>query len=432
MYFVVEHIDQLDQMSPSDSCFIQVISHNDLYHPKLTNLSLIYYNDFDKGYIFVINHCEGLSLETKSINKFISNHKKVYLLDKKYHSYFIDVENCIDLQFISMNRNGKFQEFDCNTLLHRDFYQKHPEDPELNKIVPISKHYEKCECLFGKIQDLVDLETDIKMEERLVRTYGEIEKCGIKIDQNLFDKFYKIPNKQYSIKDSIVYSLYNLYNITGRPTNSFNGVNFLAIPKDDDFRKCFLPKNDILVEFDFDAYHLRLIANLIGFDCPKESMHILLGREYFQTQELTDQEYKKSKEITFKQLYGGIEDQYKNIEFFSSLNNYIEKEWKKYNKFGATVLATGRTINKREGLNKLRLFNYIVQNLETKENIDKIEQILDYLKDKKSQLILITYDSFLFDYSLEDGKKTLTEIKNILQTNNMIVKHKYGKDYSFE
>ena len=94
-------------------------------------------------------------------------------------------------------------------------------------------------------------------------------------------------------------------------------------------------------------------------------------------------------------------------------------------------MPTGRTIKKTQGLNKLQLFNYIVQNMETKENVEKIENLLEYLKDKKTDLILITYDSFLFDFSADDGHQTLKDIKNILQQGDMIVKHKYGKDYSF-
>jgi len=431
MYFVVEHIDQLSQMLPSDSCFIQAVSGNDNCHPKLSNLSLIYYNDFKKGYIFVIDHSEGFSLKKNQVESFINSHKKVYVLDKKFHSYFLDLSNCIDLQFVNMDQTGKFEEFDCSTVVHRDFYQRFPDDPHLNRIIPISKHYEKCECLMNKLWHLVELETDIEMQNRLVNAYKKVEEIGIAIDTNLFDKYYKPNNKNYSIKNQLLYGSYNLYNVTGRPTNAFNGVNFLAIPKDQDHRKCFIPKKDLLVEFDFDSYHLRLIAKLTGYEWKDQHPHVALGRQYFNTEVLSEAEYKKAKEITFKQLYGGIEEQYKEIAFFSSLSNYIETEWKKYNTFGAVVLPTGRTIKKTQGLNKLQLFNYIVQNMETKENVEKIEKLQDYLKHKQSQLILITYDSFLFDFSAEDGKQTLIDIKNILQQGDMIVKHKYGKDYSF-
>jgi F0F1-type ATP synthase gamma subunit len=330
-----------------------------------------------------------------------------------------------------MNQSGKFEEFDCNTVLHRDFYQKYPDDPNLNQIIPISKHYQKCECLLDKLRHLLELETDIKMEGRLVNAYKQVEANGIAIDEELFDKVYKTNVKQFSIKNGLIYGSYNLYNVTGRPTNAFNGINFLAIQKDKEHRQCFGPKNDLLVEFDFDSYHLRLIAKLTGYNWEDNAPHIVLGKHYFKTETLSEAEYKTSKETTFKQLYGGIEEQYKEIPFFATLNSYIETEWKKYNTFGAVVLPTGRTIKKTQGLNKLQLFNYIVQNMETKENVEKIEKLLEYLKNKKTDLILITYDSFLFDFSAEDGKQTLIDIKNILQQGDMIVKHKYGKDYSF-
>ncbi len=129
--------------------------------------------------------------------------------------------------------------------------------------------------------------------------------------------------------------------------------------------------------------------------------------------------------------YGGIESQYKDIDFFKSLDQYINNEWKKYNAHKALVLPTGRILKKLPGMNKLKLFNYIIQNLETKENIYKILEINKLLSKKKTKLILITYDSFLFDFSKEDDKNTLKNIKTILEGGNMVVKHKYGVNYAF-
>jgi hypothetical protein len=272
---------------------------------------------------------------------------------------------------------------------------------------------------------------DIELQTKLVNAYKHVEEAGIKIDLNCFYDKFTFQHKEYSLLGDRIYSYYNLYNLTARPTNSFNGVNFLAIPKDQDFRKCFLPQNDFLVEFDFDAYHLRLISGLIDFECPKESMHEYLGKLYFNVNKLTPEQYKESKSITFKQLYGGIEKQYQEIPFFKSLNEFIDQEWKKYNAHKALILPTGRILKKLPGMNKLKVFNYIVQNLETKENIYKILEINKLLSKKKTKLILITYDSFLFDFSKEDGKTLLKKIKTILEGKNMIVKHKYGFNYAF-
>jgi uncharacterized pyridoxamine 5'-phosphate oxidase family protein len=431
MYFIIEDKEQLDRLEVSDQAFIQIVTSNDYYHPKLARVSLIYYNNSKKGYVFVVNHSEGFSLDLKLIEAFLKKHDKIYLLDKKLHSYFIDLPNSIDVQFICLDKNNEYSSFECNTPVHKDFYIKYNVLPTVNEIIPISKHYERCECLYQLVKDYFELEMDIELQEKLVEAYKKVEEAGIKIDLKCFGDKFQFHNKEYSLLGDTIYSYYNLYNLTGRPTNSFNGVNFLAIPKDQDFRKCFIPKNDFLVEFDFDAYHLRLISRLIGFDPPKESMHNYLGRAYFHVDELTPEQYKESKAITFKQLYGGIEKKYEDIEFFKSLNQFIEQEWKKYNAHKALILPTGRILKKLPGMNKLKLFNYIIQNLETKENIYKIIEVNKLLSKKKTKLILITYDSFLFDFSQEDGKTLLKKIKDILEGENMVVKHKYGTTYAF-
>ena len=66
---------------------------------------------------------------------------------------------------------------------------------------------------------------------------------------------------------------------TGRPSNSFGTVNFAALPPEK--RKAFIPENDYLVEFDFDAYHLRLIGNLVGFDFNSGNWEGTSVHEYF-------------------------------------------------------------------------------------------------------------------------------------------------------
>jgi hypothetical protein len=56
MYFIIEDKEQLDKLEMSDQAFIQVVTSNDYYHPKLTRVSLIYYHNSEKGYKCVINH----------------------------------------------------------------------------------------------------------------------------------------------------------------------------------------------------------------------------------------------------------------------------------------------------------------------------------------------------------------------------------------
>jgi len=310
--------------------------------------------------------------------------------------------------------------------------------PDVNEVIPITKHYERCECMYNHIKRYIDLEMDTVHQNQTVAAYKKVEEVGIAIKPE-FVASHSLKDVNMSVRNQKVYTSYNLYNLTGRPTNSFNGVNFLAIPKDKQYRKSIVPSNDYFVEFDFDAYHLRLIAKLIGykFSNPKESVHTQLAKQYFSTDDVTEDQYSESKVISFRQLYGGVESKYKHIDFFNYLDSFVEQQWNAYKRSGAIVLPTGRILRTTKGMNKLKLFNYIVQNMETKENVEKINAIHDIIEDKKykSRLVLITYDSFLLDYSVQDGKEALVSIKNILQGQEdhfMMVKHKHGKDYSFE
>jgi len=433
MYFIVETQEQLSELSPVESCFIHVISSSDKCHPVLSRCSLVYYNNGDKGYIFPVNHSEGFSLKLQSVQQFLSAHKKVYLLDKKYHSYFLDLDNSIDLNFIRMDQGIEGSKFECDTLLHRDFNIRYASVPVVNEIIPITKHYERCECLYNKVQSLFDLEGDYSILDRVSKAYSWVESNGIAISDD-FIQTYDIDNPTGFINSGIAYSYYNMYNTTGRPTNSFRGVNFVAIPKTKEMRSCFVPRNDLLVEFDFDAYHLRLIAGQIGYKFPnqEESLHTQLGRVYFGKRQLTEEEYTKSKEITFKQMYGGIDQEYRSHPFFSKLGDFIDEIWTRYKKDGSIILPTGTRLRRNSEMNKLKLFNYWVQNLETRNNVEKIEKLQKYMVDCKSRLILITYDAFLFDYSIQDGKEFLVQIKAILEEGGYKVKHKYAKDYFFE
>jgi hypothetical protein len=411
-----------------------VISSSDRYHPKLTRCSLVYYNSGDKGYIFPVNHSEGFSLGIQEIESFINLHSKVYLLDRKFHSYYMDVRNSVDLNFVRMDQGVDSSKLECDTIVHRDMYDRLGNMPTANEIVPITKHYERCQCLYNKVQSMFDLENDYTNLNRASDAYGWVEKQGIAVDTESLSYAYGLDSTSTFVYRGLSYSYYNMYNTTGRPTNSFNGVNFVAIPKTEKFRHSFVPRNDFLVEFDFDAYHLRLIAKQVGYEFPnnEESVHTQLGRLYFGKEELTEEEYAESKRITFKQLYGGIDEKYRNIPIFEKMGNFIEETWKRYKKGGSILLPTGQTLRRDSEMNKLKLFNYWVQNLETKTNTEKIEKIKTYIEKTSSKLVLIVYDSFLFDYNVQDGKEFLVEIKKILEEDGYKVKHKYSKSYFFD
>jgi hypothetical protein len=80
-------------------------------------------------------------------------------------------------------------------------------------------------------------------------------------------------------------------------------------------------------------------------------------------------------------------------------------------------------------MNPQKLMNYLMQSLETSRNILILKDVLRYLQNKKTKVVLYTYDSLLFDFNKEDGKDTLKELQIILESEKKYpVKFKYSKD----
>lgn len=431
MYFIIETESQLQKLESSEECFVNLITNSDNYHPILSKPSLVYYNNGKKGYVLCVSHSESFSVEFQKIKQFVESHKRVYVLDKKFHSYFFDHSNLIDVNFTVLDRTNEIPKFDCDTLTKKSYYTSFGLDERINEIVPISKHYESSECLYGLVRQFFGLESNLDFYDELSEAYRYVESQGIKFSSK-YCKFFGVGAPNFFEKESVVYSSYNLYNLTGRPTNAFNGFNFLSIPKTEEARSLVLPKNEFFVEFDFDGYHPRLIAELLGSSLSKEPVHLQFGKQYFDKETLTEEEYQESKRLTFKQLYGTVEERFEDLPFFKDMKEYIEKQYKRYKSDRVYQLPFGRSIKHEKEINKTKLFNYIVQNYETFKNVKVINKVREYLSTKKSQLVLVTYDAFLIDFNVKDGQSTLAGIKSILEEGGMVVKHKHSKTYNFK
>lgn len=431
MYYIVETKEQLDRLPKTQNCFIDLVSLSEESHPLLTSPCVIYYNDLEKGYIFPINHSEGFSIGINTVLDFLSEKDKVYLLDIKWHSYFLKLSNLIDLNQVVLDETGKLEDNNCYTPLHNDFYYKYQYQQDTNAIIPISKHYERCECLFDVMRPYIGKEGNLAWQNKFYTAYKWVEESGIKIDEKLFDKFFEPSWKSRSVRNGKIYSFYNLYNITSRPTNAFNGINFLAFNKENKSRSAFVPSNDRFIELDFDGYHPRLIAKIVGVELSNDlSLHTQLGKLYFRKETLTAEEYQESKKITFRQLYNGVEHEYRTIELFNKVAIFIDNLWDSIQKHGYVELPNGRNI-RNSGFTPQKLFNYYIQCAETVNNVEKLLKLKDYLEPKKSKVVLVVYDSILVDFSEEDGIETLQHIKQILEDEGFAVKAKIGSNYNF-
>ena len=202
---------------------------------------------------------------------------------------------------------------------------------------------------------------------------------------------FKPRNPLYNTQDNKVLTSYNLYNVTSRPTNAYNSVNFAAIPKSEQHRKCFRPTGDYFVELDFDGYHLRLLCEQINYPLTSESAHKQLAKQYFGKEEITEEEYDKAKQINFHAIYGKIPEKYAFLEVFTKIDQFIKGIWSEYETKGK-VLAPISNKPFTKSLNDMhpqKLMNYIMQSLETSKNVLILKEVLGYLKNKKLSLIHI-------------------------------------------
>ena len=340
--------------------------------------------------------------------------------DKKLLNHFYEFKDVVDKNFIWWNETGK--PFDGN--IHNnaiDFLtNKYYNAKKLNEIIPLCKHNEYCSEVYKGMAKAYTGENDEYMNDA-IKAFGSIEKNGIKVTDDVCDIFDERVRKH--ISNGKLYSSYNLWTSTGRPSNSYGSVNFAALTKEQ--RKAFIPENDYLVEFDYDAYHVRLIGSLIGYTFPQVSVHEYLANFYGCS-------YEESKQITFKILYGGITDDVaKSIPFFNKTKEYTDNLWNKYNRdnFIETDIYKRKLVsNNYSDMNRSKLLNYLLQAYETECNIKTIIELQKYLYDKKTELILYGYDSFLFDFSKHDGVETLKEIKEILERNKHLTKAKAGSN----
>jgi hypothetical protein len=423
MFYIIEKSSQLPHSF--EDCFVRFIPTNDNFHPALTDLSLVYIRPLNdkKGYILCLNHNESLGIDKIELLDWLLYHTgKLWTLDKKkaLHWFYPLSDKLFDVNFLEP---VDIKSLDNACISY--YYSKHNTLSNVNCLIPISKHYEINEAIFNMALPIIKQYTlgDTTFQFNNFRTadvFYNIETNGIKVDKNCFIDYYqgKLTNPQFSLNRSKIYTQYNLYTTTSRPSNTFNSINFAALHKDDGERACFKPENDKFVELDFQGYHPRLIGEMVNFHFPKDAnTYVMLGQLLGVTQ-------KEAKELTFKQLYGGVWPEYQYKPFFKDVNMFIDDMWDTY-QYGGKYETENKIFMPDANMTKSKLFNYIVQSKETSTNVELLELVFNLLEGKKTKLVLYTYDAFLFDYSKEDSN-LIQEIINIL---DYPVNIKQGKTY---
>jgi hypothetical protein len=391
---------------------------NDLEkHPMNNELSFLFIRLGNTDFILIYNHIDGKSqqidLSTSTQPKWVLNKKGLVQMDT-------NIQNLFDISTHTFFEESKLLELKNEEKQFINHYSRMGIRDNLGKIAPLMKWGEHLKSFVDSLT--LPTPTPSWMNNDVIPLLSDIERFGVRVDEKKFiDRW---PQATKHLKDTTLYTEYNPYTITSRPSNRYGGINFSALNKKDGTRDVFVPKeNSIFLQMDYDAYHPRIIGKLIDYELPKTSVHQWLADQYGVP-------YDESKGITFQLLYGGIPEEFDEIPYYKKVREFIEKLWSKSTEVGYLQTQHRRIpLSSIEGVNPQKLFNYLLQATETELNMGIMKKVVEFIKQTKIELTLYTYDSFLFSYPLDTPKEDAKKLKEIIESFGFPIKADWGTDY---
>lgn len=405
---------QMWETSPS----IIIPIWNDLEkHPLNNELSFLFVRMGNTDFILIYNHIDGKSqqidLSTSTQPKWAFNKKGLLQMDT-------NIQNLFDISTHTFFEESRLLELKNEEKQFINHYSRMGIRENLGKIAPLMKWGEHLKSFVDSLT--LPTPTPSWINNDVIPLLSDIERFGVRVDEKKFiDRW---PQATKHLKDTTLYTEYNPYTITSRPSNRYGGINFSALNKKDGTRDVFVPKeNSIFLQMDYDAYHPRIIGKLIDYELPKTSVHQWLADQYGVP-------YDESKGITFQLLYGGIPEEFDEIPYYKKVREFIEKLWSKSSEVGYLQTQHRRIpLSSIEEVNPQKLFNYLLQATETELNMGIMKKVVEFIKQTKIELTLYTYDSFLFSYPLDTPKEDAKKLKEIIESFGFPIKADWGTDY---
>ena len=406
---VLEIIESFDEWNGfkkifnEESSIILPVQCDESKHPldsKLCLLYVIFLTDDLEEYLLPFRHSDAVNLNIDYIKE-LKTDQTVYTYDKKKLLHFIELENICDMQMKNyLETNQPLIIEDSITPTHEYFYRTHYKKSNLNCVIPILKHLEANRIIVDRIKGY---------------SIGDVPDSYDTYNDDVLKNLQSIESNGLQTTDGMVYSEYNPYTATGHPSNRFGGINFAALNKKDGSRKKFISrygKDGMLIEMDYDAYHLRLIGDAVSYGFPKGSVHQHMAEFY-------NVGYEESKGLSFQYLYGHIPDEVLDTNpFFARVQKYINDVWTSYKSqnFILSDIYNKRIYRKNlSDMNKNKVFNYLIQLMETESNMSMLTELIPKIKGYKSKLVLYSYDSFLFGFHMDDGLEFIRMVKDTIE-----------------
>jgi len=210
------------------------------------------------------------------------------------------------------------------------------------------------------------------------------------------------------------------YNIFGTKTGRLTTkkASFPILTLDSSMRSVIKPKNDWLVELDFNAAELRTLLALAGQTQPKEDLHDWNIQNVFKDG-LSREEAKKR---IFAWLYNPAS---KDAE----LSKVYNRETVRQKHFDGTHVST--FFNRVIPADEHHSLNYIIQSTASDLFLRRMCKVHDFLKGLESHILFCVHDSLVLDMTHSERKhlKEIVDIFSDTELGRFQVNVKAGKDF---
>ena len=426
----VIELERIQKKMENEVSYVAPIFMDQHLHPAVNTLSSLHVLFTDGEYVCIpVNHPDGIPMTID-----VTNAKQLVTLYKReiLHAYPkvnpAIVDDVASMLQLSQDTIPEIREY-YTPIIQRTLQQFQFKNLHLSIPLVVWMNYahkllqfvrEKYTAVHPAGYDFVN--------NVVISTLTTIEKSGLHIDLPVFQEHFNESSRY--VKHWMMHTEYNPYTATGRPSNKYVGVNFAALNKHDGSRGAFNSRfgaDGILIQFDYEAFHPRLVANQIGYTLPTSSVHTYLAEQYYNTTSITSEQYETSKQRTFAVMYGVHED-VGNVEFFHKVRQYTTQLWDVYQKSGFVTSDSGKKIIVAAP-SPNKVFNYMVQWMETETALSRVHTVCDLLRDSLTKPILYTYDALLLDVHRSEVA-LLPRIRHLLEKGGYPTRMYKGETYN--
>lgn len=265
----------------------------------------------------------------------------------------------------------------------------------LYQIVPeksIMRFYRASENILEHIFETIEQPDNYETLEKVNKIIKKIQHNTLLIDKEFLRTFTpknhletSFVKKMFNDECRIKYDIFGT--ITGRMTTDKTGLSIMTMPKE--LRPAILPKNDFLVEIDYNAAELRVALSLLGHAQPKEDIHDWnMSNVFKNTSDRSD-----AKKKIFAWLYNSksenpeIEKIYNRSQI---LQEYYDNE-KIKNFFGREIFCEPKVA-----------LNYIIQSTAADMFSRQMIKVNDIIKERRTSILYTMHDSVVLDFAHED------------------------------